>query len=191
MRSRQAIVRFVLRVAGSVVLLTSCRPADPEVPWKTQPMLRGLVADLRRFEGFTSDLVLHEVLAWRVNAHENGDRVEISLVWGRTANDLATARWVLIQGFRHPGGDNTWHRSLFNRYLTSPLSHPRPGEDRNGTWHAFQEYEHAPTTREICDFAAVDIFAALERGYRRVSEGVQRQAWRRVTGGEPECGFAE
>jgi hypothetical protein len=190
MTSRQAIIRFVLCVAGSMVWLTSCRPVDPQVPWDREPMVRELVADLREFEGFTSGLAVHEVLAWRVDAH-NGDRVEISLVWGRTTDDLATARWVLIQGFRHPGGDNTWHRSLSNRYLISPLTHPRPGEDRDGTWHAFQIYEHAPTAREICDFAAVDIIASAERGaYRRVSEGVQRQAWQRVAGAEPECGFA-
>jgi hypothetical protein len=173
MTSRQAIIRFVLCVAGSMVLLTSCRPVDPQVPWDRELMVRELVADLRRFEGFTSDLAVHEVLAWRVDTHEN-DRVEISLVWGRTTDDLATARWVLIQGFRRPGGDNTWHRSLFHRYLKAPLTHPRPGEERDGTWHAFQIYEHAPTTREICDFAAVDIFASAELGPSgRVSEAVQ------------------
>ena len=183
----QAIIRFVLSVAGSMVLLTSCRAVDPQVPWDRELMIRELVADLREFEGFTSDLAVYEVLAWRVDAN----RVEISLVWGRTTDHLATARWALIQGFRRPGGDNRWHRSLFNRYLSSPLTHPRPGEDRDGTWHAFQMYEHAPTLREICDFAAVDIFASAELGaHRRVSEGVQKQAWRRVTGGEPECGFA-
>ena len=186
----QTVIRFGLCVAASMTFLTSCHRPDSPVPWKKERMVRELVADLRRFEGFTSDFAHHEVLAWRVVA-QNGYRVEISLVWGRTTNDLATARWALIQGFRHPGGDNTWHRSLFNRYLKTPLSHARPGEDGNGTWHAFQMYQHAPTTREICDFAAVDIFATPERGYRRVSEGVQRQAWRRAAGREPECGFAE
>lgn len=190
MTSLRAIISFVLCVAGSMVLLTSCRRTDPEVPWKTEPMLHELVADLRKFEGFTSDFAHHEVLAWRVDAHD-GDRIEMSLVWGRTTNDLMAARWALIQGFRRPSGDNTWRRSLFNRYLKSPLTHPRPGEDRYGTWHAFQMYEHAPTPEEICDFAAVDIFAAAtEHGlYRRVSGGVQSRAWRRVAGGEPECGF--
>jgi len=31
-----------------------------------------------------------------------------------------------------------------------------PGEDLHGTWHAYRRYDHAPTVREICDFAAVD-----------------------------------
>ena len=31
-----------------------------------------------------------------------------------------------------------------------------PREDLHGTWHAYRRYDHAPTVREICDFAAVD-----------------------------------
>ena len=58
MTSRQAIIRFVLCVAGSMVLLTSCRPVDPQVPWDRELIVRELVADLREFEGFTSDLAL-------------------------------------------------------------------------------------------------------------------------------------
>src|SRR5262245_7827170 len=55
-----------------------------------------------------------------------------------------------------PAEAGDWHRSLFNRELRSPLTHPRPGEDPDGTFHAYQSYDQAPTVREICDFAAVD-----------------------------------
>ena len=189
MTSLQAIISFVLCVAGSMVLLTSCGPVDSAVPWQTEPLIHELVADLRRFEGLTSDFANHEVLVWRIDANENGYRVESSLVWGRTTNDLATARWALIQGYRHPADNHTWRRSLFNGHLKSPLTHPRPGEDRDGTWHAFHLYDHAPTSQEICDFAAVDMFAPPPGPYRRVSGGVRRRAWLRVTGEEPECGF--
>jgi hypothetical protein len=189
MISLQGVIGVALGAAASIVSLTSCRPSDSQVPWKAEPMISELVAELREFEGLASDFTDHEVLAWRVDTHEN-DRVEIALIWGRTTNELAKTRWALVQGFRRPGGDNRWHRSLFNRYLKAPPTHPRPSEDRDGTWHAFQMYEHAPTTREICDFAAVDFFAPPKLPpYRRISGGVQRRVWRRVAGAEPECGF--
>ena len=50
-------------------------------------------------------------------------------------------------------------------------------------------YDHAPTVREICDFAAVDFFnTAKPGGYRRVSGELRKRAWLRVAG-EPSCGF--
>jgi hypothetical protein len=192
MVSLRTATKSVLVAAALMVLLTSCGPFDSQVPWETTRMMGELTSDLRRFEGLTSDFEHYEVLAWQVNARDDRDRVEIVLVWGRTPTHRERARWALVQGFRHPDGDNRWQRSLFNRYLRSPLTHTRPGEDWDGTWHAFQMYEHATTALEICEFAIVDFFGpVVERaGYRRLSGSVQKRAWLRVTGEEPPCGFA-
>jgi hypothetical protein len=153
-------------------------------------MVQELTSELRRFEGLTHDFDAVEVLAWRRDARGNKERVEIALLWGRMGPAEATRGWVLVQAYRHPDGDNTWHRSLFNRELRSPLTHPRPGEDADGTWHAYQSYDHAPTVREICDFAAVDFFNADRPGsYGRVSGELREAAWLRVAGEQPRCGF--
>jgi len=153
-------------------------------------MVAELTSELRRFEGLPTDFDQVEVLAWRVDARDSKDRVEIALIWGRTGPADATTGWALVQGYRHPDGNHTWHRSLYNRELKSPLTHPRPGEDLNGTWHAYQGYDHPPIGREICDFAAVDFFNAEgHAGYRRVSGDVRKAAWFRVAGEQPSCGF--
>ena len=152
-------------------------------------MLRELTSELRQFEGLATEFEQSEVLAWQVAANDDGDRVEIALLWGRTGPPHAPTGWALVQGFRRPDGDQIWRRSVYYRYLKSRLTHTRPGEDLDGTWHAYQHYDHAPTVREICDFAAVDFFNQ-PHGFRRVSRALRQGAWFRVAGGEPRCGFA-
>jgi hypothetical protein len=175
--------------AAMVVALTGCGPSDPSPPWDTAPMVRDLTSELRHFERLPTDFHQFEVLAWRVDARERDRVVEIGLIWGRTGPAHAPTAWVLVQGYRHPEAGDRWRRSLFSRELRSPLTHPRPGEDVGGTWHASERYDHAPSVREICDFAAVDFFTKEQpEGYRRVSGEVRKRAWRRVAG-EPTCGF--
>lgn len=187
--------RRLVVVAAAGIFLLACNSSPPAVPWDTARMTRELTADLRRFEGFTSEFELVEVLAWRVDSRvdsrEDNARVEVALVWGRLPEKDGQARWTLIQGFRHPAGANTWYRSLVIRELKAPLMQPRPGEESDGTWHGFQRYRHAPTTAEICEFAAVDFFARGDDrgGYRRVAGDIRKQAWLRVAGEEPRCGF--
>jgi hypothetical protein len=153
-------------------------------------MVAELTSDLRRFEGLASGFSQSELLAWQLEARGNRDRIEIALLWGRTDTAAASSGWILAQGFRHPDDDAIWHRSLYYRELRSPLAHRRPGEDADGTWHAFQRYDHAPTVREVCEFAAVDFFNAEQHmGYRRVSGELRKRAWLRVTGKGPACGF--
>ena len=101
-------------------------------------MVRDLTSELQRFEGLATKFDQFEVLAWRVDARGQGERVvEIALVWGRTGPVDAPTGWALVQGYRHPEAGGTWRRSLYNRELRSPLTHPRPGEDADGTWHAY------------------------------------------------------
>jgi hypothetical protein len=177
-------------IAAILVLVASCGSSDPPPPWDTHQMVRELTSELRQFEGLTSDFDQTEVLAWRLDARGNKDRVEIALLWGRTGPADTTTGWALVQGYRRPDGDNAWHRSLYYRELRSSLTHSRPGEDLDGTWHAYQRYDHAPTVREICDFAAVDFFNAdRHAGYRRVSGELRTAAWFRVAGEQPRCGF--
>ena len=177
-------------VAATFLLVASCGVSDSPPPWGTHQMLAELTSDLRRFEGLTTDFDQVEVLAWRRDARGRKDRVETALIWGRTGPADAPTGWALVQGFRHPDRDNIWHRSLYNRELKSLLTQPRPGENLQGTWHAYHRYDHAPTVREICDFAAVDFFNAEgHAGYRRVSGDVRKAAWFRVASEQPSCGF--
>ena len=153
-------------------------------------MLRELTSELREFEGLANDFVQSEVLAWRIDSRGDNERVEIALIWGRNGATDAPKSWALFQGYRHPKTDALWRRSLFNQYLKSPLTQLRPGDSRDGTWHAYQQYGHAPTSGEICDFARVVFLNEEERrGYRRVSGELPKAAWLRVTGEEPRCGF--
>lgn len=171
-------------VALAITLLTSCSLRDPEVPWDTAAMVRTLSAELPRFEGLQSDLMAPEVLGWFIS-EQNGFRLETALLWARVdaGNQLS---WVLVQGFRHPTGDNVWRRSWFATYPKAPLRHTRPGEDTDGTWHAFQRYSSPPSASQICEFAAVD-FLNLPAEWRRISGGLRRNAWRRVTRSNPSC----
>jgi hypothetical protein len=183
---------FLIRspvVAAIIVSLTACGPSDPSPPWDTNPMVRDLTSELRRFEGLATDFDQFELLAWRVDAREGDRVVEIALLWGRTGPADASTGWALVQGYRHPEAGDTWRRSLYNRELRSQLTHTRPGEDADGTWHAYRRYDHAPTVPEICDFAAVDFFNDEKPGgNRRVSGELRKGAWLRVAG-EPSCGF--
>lgn len=154
-------------------------------------MVRELTTELRR-EGLASEFTDVELLAWRLDTRGNRDRREVALIWGRTGAARTASRWVLVQGFRHPNDDDTWHRSLYFRDRGSPLTQLRPGETPDGTWHAFQHYDHAPTVREICDFGAVDFFNADNiDGYRRVEGEFRKGAWLRVADEAPRCGFAK
>ena len=179
-------------VAAVTAFMTACGLSDPAPPWDTNQMVRDLTSELRRFEGLATDFDQVEVLAWRIDARGQEHRVvEIALLWGRTGPPDAPTGWALVQGYRHPEAKDTWRRSLYNRELRSSLIRPRPGEDADGTWHAFRRYDHRPTSREICDFAAVDFFnAETPGGYRRVSGALRKGAWLRVAG-EPTCGFGK
>jgi hypothetical protein len=120
-------------------------------------MVRELTSDLRRFEGQASDFNQVEMLAWTIIARESKARVEIGLLWGRTGTATWPTGWALAQAYRHPEGDGLWHRRLFSRHLRSPLIYQRLGEDADGTWHGFQRYAYPPTSREVCEFAEVDL----------------------------------
>ena len=65
-------------------------------------MVAELTSELRRFEGLPTDFHQVEVLAWRVDARDSKDRVEIALIWGRTGPADATTGWALVQGYRRP-----------------------------------------------------------------------------------------
>ncbi len=203
--SRPATSAF-LAVSITWIILTMSCVRDPQVPWDTEQMARELTAELRRFQGLSADLEEHHVVAWRVDTlrapppssrpspdDPRPERTQVGLLWGRTRADRTPARWLLVQGFQDADGTSRWQRAVTIRELKAPLVHPRPGEDRTGTWHGVQMYDHPPTSREICDFANVEFFGSLAEAagnVRRVAGAVRRHAWRRVTGEEPACGFA-
>ena len=193
----------------SLLALTSCAPADPQPPWDADEMVRQLTSDLRRFEGLSAELSDCVILAWRVDARPGvptlpriplpdgsgfvstkEGRVEIVLLWGRIGPASAPTGWVLAQGYRHPGSDTAWQRSLINREVRARLTRLRPGEDPDGTWHAYRRYDRPPTSQEACAFAAVD-FLAGDPSWHRIAGGFRTQAWMRALGGPPPCGFPE
>ncbi len=164
-------------------------------------MVRELTSELQQFEGLATDFDQFEVLAWRLDSRRSAplaegvgtprQRVEGALIWGRTGSQDKPTGWALVQGFRHPDDDEIWHRSIFVTDSSSRPSYPKPGEDFHGTWHAYQRYDHAPTAPEICDFAAVTFLDAEPHAtYQRVSGAMRRDAWIRVAGEGPSCGFA-
>ena len=153
-------------------------------------MWKEVESDLRRFEKVSSRLISSELLAWTVETRGHSGRVEIALLCAKTEPSKGLPGWILAQVIRHPGEDIGWTRTLWYRELKMPLSNPRPGEDLDGTWHGFAHYSHAPTGREICEFAAVDFLSQEAHADWRVDlEGVQRRAWLRVVGEEPTCNF--
>ncbi len=167
-------------------------------------MVRQLTCDLRRFEGLGSEFTDCVILAWRIDTRPSlpripfpdgsgfkEDRAEIALLWGRIGPGSAPTGWVLAQGYRDPGTDTPWQRSLFNRELSAPLTRLRPGEDADGTWHAYQRYDRPPTSRDACGFAAVDFLSRAPGPWHRIAGGFRTQAWMQRLGGTPACGFAE
>jgi hypothetical protein len=173
-------------------LMPSCARRDAKVAWDTNDMEREIAAELRKFEGLRSDFGRMEVLAWRTEERTvrpiplARDRFTVALVWAQTAG--AVRRWALIEMFnRWTGDDKSWHRSLFWREVRFPLTHPRPGETRDGTWHAYAHYDHPPSSREICDFAAVSFLDPNRGEYEVVAGAFRIQTWLNVVGDEPAC----
>jgi hypothetical protein len=195
---------FLAANVACVILTTAC-VRDPRC-WDTAQMARELTTELRRFAGLSADLEEHHVLAWRVDTEapltpssrplpeDRRRKIQVGLLWGRTRGDPASARWVLVHGFRDADGTTPWQREIINRELKAPLLHPRPGEDRYGNWRGFHMFERPPTSREICDFADVQFFDSRFKaaGYiRRVAGAVRKHTWARVAGEDPVCGFAD
>jgi hypothetical protein len=156
-------------------------------------MARQITEDLQRFEGLVGEFERVELLAWR---HEERpappvpmrrDFVDIALIWGRTA--ALPRRWALVQAFNDSrGGDLQWQRSLIWRELRRPLTHLRPGETADGTWHAHARYDHPPSSREICEFASVSFLDDSGRGgFETMSGGFSLSTWLSVAGDEPAC----
>ena len=180
--------RLLIVTVAAASLVAACRATDGPIPWDTSQMIRELTDNLRQFErlNFTGT----EVLGWRIDARDNRFRVEIALLWGRTQAGSAQPAWGLVEGFRHPDDENRWQRSLFYRELKAPLTRLRPGESSDGTWHAFQRYDHAPTAQEICEFAGVEFLgASSDVRTRRLVQRLRQDAWMKVTGGKPPCDF--
>jgi len=193
----------------SLLALTSCVPSDPHPPWDTDEMVRQLASDLRRFEGLSAELSDCEILAWRIDTAPRPasmppipvpggsgfvppgvQRVEIVLLWGRTGPESAPTGWALVQGYRHPGSGAPWQRTLINRELAVPLTRLRRGEEADGTWHGYHRYDRPPTSRDGCEFAAVD-FLVGDPAWHRTAGAFRNRAWARAFGEAPACRFPE
>jgi hypothetical protein len=187
--------------------LVSCVPAEHEPPFDTAQAIRELTSELRELEGMPSEFAEAVVLAWRIDTRPGStsapaipvpggsgmiparpERAEVVLMWARTDSQPAPRRWVVVQGWRRPQDGTPWQRSTINRELSAPLTHLRPGEDVDGTWHGYQRYDRPPTAREVCDFAAVN-FVRNDRLWERVAGGFRTTEWTRVLGEAPVCGF--
>ena len=192
-----ARVCIPIGIAATGVLLFfigACAPSDPLVPWDTAPMVRELTSELRRHEELASTFDETEVLAWRrctMGSAFRVGRLDIAILWGRTATATGAVGWALVEGYRTGGSDEPWKLGRIYRELRAPPTRLGPGWDAEGTWHGFQRYDHPPTSHEICDFAEVSFLAAPPNAYRTVSAGIRRNAWRRIARSEPQCAVAE
>jgi hypothetical protein len=202
-------IKGVALALAWLFVVTSCTPADPVPPWETAEMVRELTSDLRLFEGLQSEFTDVVILAWRIDTRPGvavlpriplpdgsgfvppkEERVEIALLWGQTGPDRAPTGWAVVQGFRHPGSGKPWQRAIINRSLSAPLTDLRPGEEPDGTWHGYVRYDRPPTSRDACDFAAVD-FLVGAHSWHRIAGAVRSRSWAHALGGEPACGFAD
>ena len=191
-------------VALAALLCAACRAENARVPWDTTEMVRQLTAELRRFEGLTSEARDVEVLAWRaiqrVNERATAPglppvairrRSESALLWGRFEAKDGASEWLLIDAFR--GDRDVWRRSLIFTEFKAPPPPLRPGETADGTWHGFNRYPKPPTSKEICEFASVSFLAVgpeIHADAWRIEKragGVHVRSWRHVTGEEPAC----
>ena len=184
----------LLTLAVLATLLAACRASDPPVPWPTADMLGELTADLRRHAGIRGDFARTEVLGWRIHERTGPAyppvppsiaRVRVVLLWGEAVGEGGPA-WLLVQGHRHDD-EREWRRSLLFRELTAPLTNPRPGETRDGTWLAYHGYDRPPTSAEICDFARVQFLAAAAPPWRATAAVLRVRTWTAVAGSPPAC----
>jgi hypothetical protein len=172
-------------------------------------MIRELTSELRLFEGLPSEFSEALVLAWRIDTRPattstpripvpggsgymptQPDLIEVALLWGRVAPERGPGLWALVQGWRRPVDGEPWRRTVINRDLSAPLTHLRPGEDADGTWHGYQRYDRPPTSTEACSFAAVD-FLTRDLWWEQVAGAFQTRNWTRALGEAPVCQFSE
>jgi hypothetical protein len=194
-------------LGAPLLLVMSCRAADPPIPWNKAGIVRDVTADLRTFEHLNVDFAQVEVLAWRQQQSEfspnrfpfprsapvgapvtkiHGDGV---LLWARQGMSDESG-WALIQAYRAPyRDDQSWHRAIINRDLSNPSTTPLwPGETPDRTWPGIQRLDHPPTSREICEFADVDFLRArVITDWQTVAAAMQTATWIRVAGAKPEC----
>lgn len=189
--TRMAVSNVTALLAFALCIAPPVEPRDPEVPWDTKQLERDITPELRRVERLPGDFDRFEVLAWRRIEKASPivplqrARLDIALLWGRTH---APQQWALVQAFTWWGDEDRWRRSVFWRELIVPLAQTRPGEDKDGTWHAYAPYDHPPSSREICEFAQVSFLdLSDEADYHVMSRGVRLHAWLDVAGAEPAC----
>lgn len=196
--SRRAMVALSICAA-----LSACAPGDSRVPWDTSQMAREIARDLRQFERFEAEFRQVEVLGWRTVESQQRRPAPLdpirrrdyhALVWVRAESAAGAAVWVLVEAAQ--GEDDPWRRVIINRELPrelrAPLTHPRPGEDPDGTWHGFARYPTPPTSADVCDFARGAFLKPFQPPDSHVVVGeLRRKTWWRVTGAEPVCGMNE
>jgi hypothetical protein len=196
-------------IGALCLALTSCASADQAPPWDSAEMIRELTSELRLFEGLPSEFSEALVLAWRIDTRPattsspripvpggsgfmptQPDRIEVALLWGRVVPQRGPGSWALVQGWRRPVDGEPWRRTVINRDLSAPLTHLRPGEDADGTWHGYQRYDRPPTSTDACSFAAVD-FLTRDLSWEQVAGAFQTRNWTRALGEAPVCQFSE
>jgi hypothetical protein len=198
-----------LAVGVLLVALASCVPADRNPPWDTAEMIGELTSELRMFEKLPAEFSEALVLAWRIDTRPAStstppiplpdgsgfmtappERIEVAFLWGRIGPESAPSSWALVQGWRRPAQGGPWRRTMINRELSAPLTHLRPGEDADGTWHGYQRYDEPPTSRNACSFAAVDLLTG-DSSWQRVTGGFLTRNWTRAFGEAPACRFPD
>jgi hypothetical protein len=188
-----------IAVALVVMFAPSCALLDEPAPWDTAEIVRDVTKSLRDNELLTSDLERTEILAWRILTSTADDRdpiplkrvsrMGVVLLWGRARVGTGAPGWLLVEVYRLRS-DDRWERPIVNINLNGPLRHPvRPGELPDGTLTGVQLYDHPPTSREACAFAAVQYLDAERRpdSLQMEQSVVRKRAWVSLTGSDPAC----
>ena len=88
-----------------------------------------------------------------------------------------------MHAFRHPSGDNLWHRSV--SYIEtkdeSKVPHTRLG---------YRRFQKQPTATDVCAFLRHVRGLGVDSGLRHVGGGFPQATWRRLLRRGAPCSFS-
>ena len=166
----------------AMLLGSGCALERP--PWTANEILHDVEPELREFDGVTHPIAEAQILMWHIERDsERGFIVEEALLWRRSGAKGPGESRALVHAFRHPSGDNVWHRSV--SYIETKDESAVPH-----TRHGYRRFQKQPTATDVCAFLLHVRGLGLDTGLSRVSGGFPQAAWRRLVGRDAPCSFS-
>ena len=165
-----------------LLLWAGCASEQP--PWTANEILRDVKPELREFDGVTEEFAEVHILMWQVERDAERDFiVEEARLWTRSDTRRQGEGWALVHAFRHPSGDNVWHRSV--SYIEtkdeSRVPHTRLG---------YRRFQTLPSATDVCAFLLHVRGLGLDSGFSHLSGDFPKATWRRLVGREAPCSFS-